>query len=131
MAKTQQQRIDDAVMALSRHLTTNSFRELQATSAGQNLDVAELMAKVLEAADRERPVWPTDESVRAYQSTPITGVFGDAAVKKCLRAAMLEDPIIVAAVSVCRGLPSTQIPIGSLKIVYDAVEAAGLLGGGS
>lgn len=95
MAKTQEQRIEDAARELKR-----MFPSVGEASAAAK--------KVLEAADREPPKWPTDESVRrfkaAYRSSTNSDVpMSDEWLRDCLREAMVHDPIHEAAVAVRDG----------------------------
>jgi hypothetical protein len=113
--KTQEQRITDAAAALAE--TLNRSVDEQRTYTG-------LAAKVLEAADRETPAWPTDDSIDAY--TDVRGFSREqneasrVLYRAGLRAAMLADPIIKAAIAY-RDVTDNGRPTGSFA--RDKVEA--------
>lgn len=114
--KSQAQRIRDAAEELRRR---------------GHLSVPEEVARaVLEAADRESPKWPTDASVEKFGVTALAGsdVFED--TRDDLRAAMLADPIIKAAVRQAEAVRARTPADGQLPTwavgVFHAVERAGL-----
>lgn len=88
------------------------------------VDYDDLAWFVLEAADRV-PLWPTDESVRiAYGDYDVPDDMTERRGK--LRAALVADPIIKAAVAY-REYCWPQGPAGAhAKAVTDAVDQAGL-----
>lgn len=97
MTKTQEERVADAAQALRDH-----YHE---PYAGVSDRWSEIAKKVLEAADREKSVWPTDESLGYFlkpDGSPLRASDKDTAetVRGSLRAAMLADPIVKAAVAV-------------------------------
>lgn len=88
---------------------------------------------ILEAADREpdpAPVWPSDESVTEHRvAIGVTAKLGQAwfeRVRTGLRAAMLADPIIRAAVALTTYHPSLCSSYQQLHEIRDAVRASGL-----
>lgn len=105
--KSQEQRIEDATRALMAR------RALSQTDARYIAGIA------LEAADREPPKWPTEESVRAMADVPEY-------VREDLRAAFLADPIIKAAIRLRDAYQRPACFDDEIGAVYDAVNEAGL-----
>lgn len=95
---------DERVKRVKR--ATEEYRRilLDGTAAGTFPSYEETVRRILEAADREPdPVWPSDESVRAYCRSVALPVDHDEPggeyFERCrdaLRVAMLQDPIIRA-----------------------------------
>ena len=87
-----------------------------------------LAAAILKAADREPQKWPTDESVRAFDC----GAFGIPvdedfeAIRHDLRASLLADPIIKAAIAYRDNAPAGSGDTWRGKALLDAVNEAGL-----
>lgn len=82
--KSQQQRIEDAAAVLRQQINPCNHEALA--------------RKVLEAADRESPKWPTDEVYnRAHNRLLGSPVDDDR--RERLRRALLADPIIRAAIA--------------------------------
>lgn len=91
-------------------------------------DVNVFAAALLEAADREPPTWPTDESVEAFcRVVSANGGYAAGARRPGLRAALLADPIIKAAIAYrdVNG-PTRQCSSLSGRLICDAVDEAGL-----
>lgn len=112
--KSQEQRIKDAAKELRRMFPS--------VGLGGGLGPAQ---KILEAADRESPKWPTDESVRDFEAA-MDPAYTHEDIRTALRAALLADPIIKAAVALrdAYRLPECLDPqVGDL---VDAVNEAGL-----
>ena len=89
--KSQENRIEDAAVALVSELRWRG-----------DLDRGREIARaMLEAADRESPKWPTDKSVKAFTSAANTtgGWHSHEGRRAALRAALLADPIVKAAVA--------------------------------
>jgi hypothetical protein len=110
MSKTNPERVEDAARVIADSLTGGWEQRMTAARA--------VARRALEAADRPRPVWPTDESVDAYEAAVKCG----ANVGECLRDAMLTDPIIRAAIALRLSGGGAE-GTGS---VIDAVNRAGL-----
>lgn len=120
--KSQEDRIRDAAEELDK------FLPLDGASKMSRLEAA---AAMLEAADREKPKWPTDESVeRFYRALGWDHQSEYGHIERWrdgLRAAFLADPIIKTAISLRdRSTPGGAPVGGSVKQVLDAVNDAGL-----
>jgi hypothetical protein len=114
--KSQEQRIEDAAAAISARITV--YGE----------DALLLARNVLEAADREPPKWPTDESLAALNAATHDG---KSSQREIVRAAFLADPIVKAAIELRRIIPAAVGQVGpndaqAVQAVIDAVNEAGL-----
>jgi hypothetical protein len=117
--KTQEQRLRDATEYMTSHL-------------GRPIDPVTAMAiagGMLQAADREPPKWPTDESVKTIWH----GGWIDGTEEQRLRTreALLADPIIKAAIALRDEIVLAVGPVGPetarvVQAVIDAVNEAGL-----
>lgn len=90
MTKPMEKRVEDALAVF-------------APSERSNPKMQKLVREMLEAADREPPKWPTDESFRAAQ-LEANRAFGDGEhdgdgwPRSAIRAAFLTDRIVQAAI---------------------------------
>lgn len=117
--KSLDQRIEDGAAAL---------RDSNVNLA--NADLKVLASIVIEAADRERPPWPTEESVTAFAKN---GGWVGPNPMNALRAAMLVDPIHRAAVACVKGKPPARGSHGygafsdvAKQVLTKAVKEAGI-----
>ena len=120
--KSQERRIEDAAVALVGELRWRG-----------HLDRAREIARaMLEAADRESPKWPTDKSVKALTSAANTtdGWHSHEGRRAALRAALLADPIVKAAVALVADWESVRMPLqlpdSPPGVLVRAVREAGL-----
>lgn len=118
--KSQKDRVADATAEYQRALRENP-----------ESTVAELVSAILDAADREPPRWPTDGSVSAFGAVlakhKATTALSPHQSREILRAAMLADPIIRAAVALAEDYtPKPDCLRESIAAVVDAVREAGL-----
>lgn len=124
--KSQEQRIEDGKAGLEELIIKNS-----AIEEGPASYLDDIVKTVLEAADRERPKWPTDTSVMrlraAYRSSCNQDMgISDVWARDCLREAMLVDPIIQAAKAVVDALNRDGfVETEEMAALQDAVNEAG------
>lgn len=123
--KSQDQRIEDAAAVLRMHYARPD--KLPCICSARSVARA-----ALEAADREPPKWPTDESewptdesVRAYARV-VGNVLPQDEEREALRAAFLADPILKAAVALAGGYDSLTNVGQRLRALIEAVREAGL-----
>lgn len=133
--KTQEERIDDAARSLFERRSGGWGR--WGDLSEEQRDTWRVEAQlVLEAADAPRPsAWPSDVSVEALTSAinPEWSWYSPEGRRVALRAAMLEDPIIKAAVEYTRlaEVALAGSPLGGASHaaarLRTAVKKAGLL----
>lgn len=123
MTKTQEQRITSAAIVIAANLTG---------SHDQRHKQARIIAiQALEAADRERSAWPTDESVRCLDPEMVGHGASFEERREELKCAMLADPIIKAAIEMAGVLSRRNaaidgpVPMCAAKVI-EAVREAGL-----
>jgi hypothetical protein len=117
--KPQEQRIEDAAGVIATHDGYDMSRDAPGPC---HLEIAR---QVLEAADREPPVWPTDESIAALNAASHDG---KSSQREIIRAAFLADPIIKAAIAYRneRTADANTFRGPEGNAVIDAVNEAGL-----
>lgn len=125
MSKTREEKIESMAAELKAGGIT--FNHMRGSSFANIYEVAE---RLLDAAERETPQWPTDESFNAAREvlnsfdepvTPLT-------LQSTLSAAMSVDPIVVAARDAISELRSCgRIESETMATLEDAVSEAGLL----
>lgn len=128
---TDDQRIERAAAELCRIRQNGGWTVLPGRTREEYRQAAR---EILEAADRESPKWPTDESVHAFgvaeNARFLRGPKGDPDYREPLRQALLADPIIRAAVElrdVRKARPDRAWERSeALQGVVDAVNEAGL-----
>lgn len=121
MSKTREEKIRDLAAELRREFSDYD-------RDGRSVSIAE---RLLDAAEREAPKWPTSESIEAYDD-----IINDPRVvdhekkREALGAAMSVDPVIRAAIEVARyanSRPTNYLDINDVHDLLDAIENAGLL----
>lgn len=91
MSKTREEKIEAMAKVIADSLTGGGQQRLECGRA--------IAAEALDAAERETPKWPTDESIEAWDD-----IINDYRVvnhekkREALEAAMQIDPVFVAAV---------------------------------
>lgn len=110
--KSQEQRIRDAANEYRR--ISHLFPHPESLASP-----AEIARRMLEAADREPPKWPTDHSLDELWS----GEAWSEEDRDVLRRAMLADPIIQAAIRL-RDIGRKECTLVDIVIARDAVVAA-------
>lgn len=125
--KTEAQQIRDAAAVIVGELTGGYEQRTQ-----RALEIAQ---RALQAANRQRPAWPTRDSIdrfkAAYRSCMnIDWPSGDEWAADCLREAMVDDPIIEAATDLrevyAQGLDGALQRDEALKRLFQAVDEVGL-----
>lgn len=121
--RSQEQRITSATLVIAGHLTGGHDQRHQQART--------IAIQALEAADREPPTWPHNESVNAYHDAYLTefdrppcGVFEQE--RRVLRDALLADPIIKAALAYVNVDPDEGHLYRYGQAIVDAVREAGL-----
>jgi hypothetical protein len=126
--KTQEQRIKDATAAFLDY-TRDWYRGNFDSNKVSEHHWQAVIGHALQAADREPPKWPTDESVKTIWH----GGWIDGTEEQRLRTreALLADPIIKAAIALRDEIVLAVGPVGPetarvVQAVIDAVNEAGL-----
>jgi hypothetical protein len=127
--KSQEQRIGDATAAFLGY-TKGWHRGNFDSSKVSEHHWRAAITDALEAADREPPKWPTDESVFAINKCRRSGAHIED-VRNATREAMLADPIVKAAIALRDEIVLAVGPVGLetarvVQAVIDAVNEAGL-----
>lgn len=130
--KSQEQRIEDATAAFLDY-TQDWYRDNFDSNKVSEHHWRAVIAHALEAADREPP-WPTDESVNAHRAVEpaLTDHVPFTITRTRLRAALLADPIIGAAIAYRDENRKRREANGELldwpegQSLADAVNGAGL-----